>query len=802
MTTRDVMQIGEPIVAKARRLLDSSVSTDSAAKAAALLGECYNMTRVFGLKPQEIETRSLLAHAIARMIVPNRDECRRYGSKLFSELAKEFLRMGDRKGAAIEYTNAALCLLELHDPTRQEILEATALCSKTLRMREKGSIDYAYSQLNLSLAERMALPISNEPDKRGAYAQMLKGLDRSRRVFLKHDATPAIYQSTYFANVVDTLKEWLRYEIRLATRDADASAFSRETSLSNPADLSAEQYCSALRANPRTVGYESVPDWVPTSAQVTEAAVERIEQLRPRLLEAETLVKNSNELNVTIKLKIFELKLILAPLDGDPSPPWDALNAIWNKGDWQLYFTYAARLIGGESVGKATDVERYKGLLRRASICLVLFRKTWTPLDVSRLLINNEMTFRMTACELGRFGEWEEAFKLLEYSRGLNSSRSWSEDPDQYLQDSDNASWAHVTHSPRASYVVLRRGDRYVGAEFMGLSGAYLSPLFSKLGGTDLVSPGSTGRRETLKATLEIESALLPVTTWLDEHSGDDLVLMPGGFYQSFPIWACGKLGDDLISHRRRITSVPSRTVALRNTKSSSGARASDDVRVVLGSDVSGFDPLPWCRNEGKLIEDALAGPLAVTIQDATVGSVISAFQMGDLFHFTGHSTASFDPKDSALVTYSGGVTVKEILNLNSHLSLAFFSSCESGLARNFQAQDEFLSLQTAAYYAGSKMAIGTTWAIKDTAAFFFASRFYGRLSELTRPSGNAVFETIVVDSYMHAIRDLKSATLSELRTLAIDYGIDAPVPDSPELAFTFLDWAAFGLVGVDSSGG
>ncbi|MDV8001048.1 CHAT domain-containing protein [Rhodococcus sp. IEGM 1408] len=796
LTEVDVLRLGKSRMDQARRLISATVSVEAAMQAARLLGECYRMTSALGMDEQVNETKSLLAHAIGRMIAPNRDECRRHASRLFEELAKDARNRRDRKTEAIEYTNAALCLMELHNFDQAEIAKADKLCRKTISMREKNSVDWAYSQMNLALAQRMALPLKREPDRRANYGHILKGLDRGFAVFRKNPGEPVNFRSAYHINVIDTLESWLDYEAINAMRRMDAEAFARQSGPTNPSGLEAGEYCNVLRVNPPLLGFDQTPSWVPTEVDALREGAAAVERLEDRLARAEKFVEASPRSNSKLKLKIFALRGKLSLLHGDPLPPWDALDSLWHRGDYELYFIYAARFIGGNSEAKADEQDRYRELLKRVSECIVTFRSSWTPGQLSGLLERNPMTFRLTACEMAHLGEWEIAFHILENSRGLNSSRSWSEDPMAHSGQVDDVSWVHVTHSPTASYVVIRNGDSYGGMEFRDLSGKTILPYFHKLGGMDLTDPGRGKRPQIVRLVDEVASLFRPLGDFISEQSRSRVVLMPGGFYQAFPIWACGKLGDDLTEQRKQVTSAPSRTIAMRNSEVNRAGNPRRTVFVASASDVPGLDPLAWSKHEAQLIQDALGSKLHVAGGDATQSVVSDHLRTSGIFHFTGHSSAGMDPKDSALVTYNGPVSVANILDLNCSCGLAFFGSCESGLAKNFVQQDEMLSIQTATYYAGAETAIGTTWPVWDPPAFYFASRFYGHLSTASDPTSSEVF----IAAYAAAMGDTRRATNRDLRQLGHEFGLDQVPPDNSVPAFSFVDWAAFGLVGVDSS--
>jgi len=156
--SRDAMiRRGEVSMGRAQKLIDATVTVETALEAAHLLGESNVLAEALGLDILSLKSKSLLAHAIFRMIAPNRDECRLHASQLFEGLALEARKKRDRATEAIEATNAAICLLEMHNLTSEEVLKAERICRKTVGMREKNTTDFAYSLLNLAMAERMAL---------------------------------------------------------------------------------------------------------------------------------------------------------------------------------------------------------------------------------------------------------------------------------------------------------------------------------------------------------------------------------------------------------------------------------------------------------------------------------------------------------------------------------------------------------------------------------------------------------------------------------------------------------------------
>ncbi|WP_143547121.1 CHAT domain-containing protein [Rhodococcus sp. 05-2255-1e] len=796
----DLLQAAKRKTEHARSLIEGSVSVGTAFQVARLLGECYGVAMQYGNKRNELEVRSVLAHAIARMLAPSRDECRRDASRRFFEIAEESSRIRDRTAAAIDLTNGALCLIELHNPTADEVAESVKACQKSLGMRERNSVDFAYAQLNVALVKRKALPYTNEPDWPGAYKQILKDLDRAYRVFKKFPFESAEYKSKYFHNVLETLEYWFRYELAVSRNALDAAASSAVEYRASQAGLKPIDYIVALRANPAVLGFPVTPDWVPTNLAITLKALPRIGQIRERIAKAEKYTEDSSRRNTSLMLKLFRLKSMLSEVDGRPVFPWSAMDRLWEKLDWEHYFIYASDILQWDLADDPSASFEYPQMLTRISQCVVKFRKEWSQADVAGFLSRNPITFRFAACELARLRHWEAAFGLLEYSRGINSSRSWNEDPSLYEKIEDSISWVHVTHSPHASYVIVRTEGSYKGAEFKELSGTKLVPNFTNFMSGGMLRAGDIGRARSAVIAESIEKLCTPLADWIAEETGGSLVLMSGGYYQGFPLWACGGLGKKLISGEKQVTLAPSRTVAMRNSLSGVPPGVEPGMFLAEASAVPGCAELNWSRYEKGVVEKSIGAKIPTIAEDATIGNVLEGIGKYRLFHFTGHSIAREDPLDSALITYSGEVKVRSILDIQCSADLAFFGSCESGLAMNFSMQDEMLSIQTASYYSGARMALGSVWPIADLSGFVFSKLFYENLGTVVNRNDGVISDFDIVSSYSQSIAWMSRATVSDVIALTDGLGSHTAVVDPSVRAFRFYDWAAFGLVGFDGA--
>jgi hypothetical protein len=797
-TDGEIKNLAKPKLDEAYALTVRSLGPESAVRAANLYGECYAIAKSADFWRLEKDARSRFAQVVSWVTVPNRDESRSRASELFYELGADCLRRADNKSAAIALTNGALSILEMNNATKEQILNAKRVCADTIRMRSKGSVDFAYSQMNLALAERQCVSFTSEPDRALLYSNILRSLDRAMKVFKANSESSVPYKKMYYQNVMETLIDWIAYETDKSTAGLYEECVPPDIDPVERWGLTRFECTSMLKSNPAVLGFDAAPEWVPDLAVIEKEALGRIPTYEQRLKKADLFVANSSKVNSSLKVRIFQLRSMLVPLHDVPEPPFDALDHIWGKGEVESYFINASSIISWENAGETVPQERYLILLNRVLDCILAFRRSWSYSDIQRLLARNPLTFRLAACELARFGRWRESYLMLESSRGLASSRTLDSDPMRYDQVREDISWVHITHNPKATYVVIRIGESYSGMEFPSLSGKELTARFVNIEREGLLSSRKFERKNAARSASEVESMLRPAADWIDRNTGDRVVLLPGGYYQAFPVWACGALGDALLSGRKIITSAPSRTIAIHNDRRASTRSSVPGLAVQDASSVPGYADLSWSSVESTAIQTIFENCYPVTSDDATKDSLLGALELSEIVHFTGHSEAAIDPIDSAIVTYSNPVTVHEILGHELKSSIALIGSCESGLARNFSRQDEMLSIQTAMYYAGVQSVIGTAWPIMDPAGFTFTVIFYRTLRSLgIDPGSSRMSASSASRAYSAALAWMRDATIADVQGLAASHGIAMNAGEVAGRAFDFFDWAAFGMVGV-----
>jgi CHAT domain-containing protein len=792
--------IAMPRMQRANALNVRGVSAADALVAARLYGESAAIGNIVGAEDLTRDARSRFAQLIAWTAVPNRDEARQRAAALFRELGDELAARKDRDGAAIMWMNSGLSILEMRNPSGDELDAARKLLDQTLRMRRRNSVDFAYSQLNLAVADLRTMHRRLRRSERpAAFKEILRAFDRAAGVFKKQGGPS--FRWAYHRCVVDALMTWLEFEIECSEDALYAASVPADFSLPNSVDLSGAELVRVIARNPRVLGLSEVPDWVPTRADILTDALSRVEGFDRRFADAELYVERSDKPNHALRTKLFELGALLTPLRGLPAPPFDAFDAEWQQGLYEDYLLRALDFLSWENSHEYPP-DRYSELLLRLLECVRLIRGSWSVADIERLLKRQPTAFRFGACELGRLGLWRDGFRLLEATRGLVSSRTLSEDTvdaDEHDARAAGVSWVHVTHSPRGTYVFVCRDGDYFGREFVAVNGASLAAEFTNLVRGGLLVDQTRNRPEAMASAKRLCALLEPVADWIAQTCGDTVVLHPGGYYQSFPVSSVGLLRASWLAGERRVSTTPSRAIALRSSDSTVERLRAVSVR--SASSVAGFADLPWSVHEPAVIDALLSPYMVVNSADATRQSLTEALELTDLVHFSGHSSAAVDPEDSALVTYGDPMTVRDILATPVSSAAVVLGSCQSALAMNMNAQDEMLSLQSAMYYAGAELVVGTSWPIRDIAGFMFSIKFYEALAASRAPASEPLARS-VIDACANATAWMRGAAVDDVNSILQRYGAPS-MTGSPDTAaaFDFYDWGAFGVVGALKAG-
>ncbi|TWS23483.1 CHAT domain-containing protein [Tsukamurella sputi] len=780
--------LGKERFDEAVRLTRRECPFSDAEKAAELYGWAAGISKANNLGYEE-DCEARLAMLLEWVVVPNRDEARLRASQLMYEIGERFLVRGEKNLGAMQLTNGALAIAEMNNATPAQQESAAATLRRALKMRAPGSADFAYGLTNLAVIETQQVGRLPKTERSAAYRNVLRKLNRANKLFVanKERVPRSIYQDA----VLEALTRWLSHELDLA-RDKAYSSSIPESENVDLRGLSKAEYVSAIVSNFAALGLDSLPEWVPKPEPITQAAIAKIPMFEDCIRRAKSYLDATTSTHAPIHLKLYNLRRMARQ---EVDFPYSAMDNLFSSGQSELFLMWAVKCMKWQDSVAPPEDGRYRNLMKRSGQCIRTLRATWSDRDIERLLARNPLEFRFIACELARLGEWQDSFELLEATRGLVSSKTLNDDTDRLSNVVDSLTWVHVTNSPMGTYAVCLRDGNFSGREFPSLNGSKLSALFANITGSGLLLEQNAKGPTAANTAQEIARAIAPVGDWIFEASGAEIVLMPGGYYQAFPVWSIGMLGEAVSNDEKRVSNSPSRNIAYKN----SVARAQRHQRRPLiaieeASSAPGFDPLPWSQHEPRVLS-SICDSIEVETSPATFDSLSNSLARSLATHFTGHSYADPNPYFSAIVTYGERVTVGDLLGLEICNDLVVLGSCQSGLALNFMQQDEYLSIQSAIFYAGARYCIGTSWPVKDYVAFAFSVQFYSAMKGL-RHAGDVGFAT-TRESVAHVVRWMRNSTLEDVNRLFSEHRVPLLEGDPAAPAFRYYDWAAFGVIGT-----
>ncbi len=780
------------MMAKADLLINyKSVNIETAKVAISLYSRCKGIAQQYAITLEIINAQCRIAQALRLIIVPNRDQARVRASYILESQAAEYMNIEEREKAGVEKTNSGLCILEMHNADSAQLIRAEKLLASGQQLK-KDPVDWAYSEFNLGVCRRN---LAVEQRSTSEQFQMAwNNFKRADRVFAKNGGLPD--NLSLPQNLAQTVRLWttqLIHERLVADIKKRLPEIPRK--FHEQLDSDAVGTASAIRSNPESYGLLEPPDW-----SIEPCGDDLLTDERSISLHTLNTTIDSDPGSYTALSLKWERHRLRKMFKSEPCLDQDAVDSLehaWRMEDYERFFIHGRTLIGADSY---TAVESYVELLLRLAWCLEYFRISWQNSDIERLLLRNESTFRFLACELGVLGRWEDCFKTLEMSRGLISSRTLQiVDATVVHNPGISANWFHVTHSPRATLIAgCREIDDtidYFGHVFPDLPGRKLAQLFSSTSTKELgllTAQLANSRKATLRAADRIERLLEPVANYiLDVAMRGTCMVLPGGYYQCFPMASIRARNGRALLELLDVATAPSRTIAL------SSRRGWDfgSVTTVIAHEVPGLQRLKYAAIEPGVIRACERWEVVET--PSTPTDAFECIASTDFLHFSGHSSARYDPLDSALLLNGGSIDVSHILDSPNTLRHCILSSCQSGLSHNLTRVDEFLSIQSAFFYRGCTSVIATLWPVGDFLSLCFAARFYSYLADI--PTLNARSWRMAFRASVHWLRTSRTA---EVKRLLAQLGISNEFPPSlmaaPHDALPFAElysWGAFSLM-------
>lgn len=791
--------IGRGLMRRADKLCmnHERISVSDAVSIAEIYGRTERIAEYLGDEDQVLISRGRLGQLLSKLVITNRDQAKRAASEILEQIGNQYFSRRKYIEAAIELTNAAMVVNEMHNPTLKELENSRSILRRTLQMRKKNTIDFAYSEFNLAISERLLAKRQTGGVPRELFSPIFTKLEKAHKVFVKFGDYD--HYSVYLRARLELLTDWLlaEHDRILESRLAAIPEF---IDLANSIGLNEHRpLARLLTTNPESLGLDRTPDWLPSEESNLSEALSSVPELSCVLDDIAQYKKGLGANDCDLDLKLFELESVVYPVRRSFTDPFTAINRLWADQDYELFLIKATSLLQWENSDQFERKE-YLLLLNRLPQCIAKIIETWNDFDIEGLMKRNPTAFRFAACELMEFGEWDNAFRLLELTRGVVASGLYH----QIVQIGEanvpiGTDFVHVTHSPTATYVVMKQADSFVGSAFLNLNGKVLAAGFSGLSPAGLlIAQLNRNRSRAMSAARELHEQLSDVGDWIDARCSESVVIMAGGLFQSFPVWSTGNLGKSVLSGQKRVF----HSTSLKVASYLNGHRFAGDLKEQLSlqcaAEVPGQLSLPKAGLEPELIGRAAPRGWDVEIADATAESLTIALSEPGITHFTGHSMASPNPKQSRLITYGSSLSVDDILNRDHKSRLVVLGSCQSALTYGLAMQDEVLSIQTALWYRGSESVIGTYWPISDDAGIAFSTHFFSLLFELVESDSVSVEANLVQQCWRKTINWMRQATEDEVQSLFLENAASvSPQYVGSGLAFHFYDWAAFQMFGV-----
>jgi CHAT domain-containing protein len=248
----------------------------------------------------------------------------------------------------------------------------------------------------------------------------------------------------------------------------------------------------------------------------------------------------------------------------------------------------------------------------------------------------------------------------------------------------------------------------------------------------------------------EATSVLRVLSRWLLPPDSElvgvtRLVIVPHGALSYLPFSALVAPDGRYLVERYTLVHLPSASFATRDQ-----LRASPETNTPV--QVNAFAPhpaeLPATALEVNAIREAHRSTRVLLGSRARESALRNALRNGVVAHVASHgvlnrvnplfSRIELNPGRSRSSEDDGRLEVHEVLGLEIRSPLVFLSGCETGLgpggSRRYTPGEDYATLAAAFLAAGARQVVATLWAIPDSGAAVFATRFYTKLAG-TRPT-------------------------------------------------------------------
>ncbi|MCT1922685.1 CHAT domain-containing protein [Brevibacterium luteolum] len=713
------------------------------------LGALAGTFSALNIPELEIRIRTLFAEILSRTHVPNKDVALRLGAERYESAAFYYKKIGMPRESSICIANAGAKLMELTDESPNDRRKALRLLEQSYRIKKKcgDKEDVAYSLINVATARRKLADIDGvNPD--AYFTRAWTEAKNAITLFQRNGCADLTVNTTVLKAKTDILVSWIKYRAEKADKEYD------------PMTLKFKE--AEREALLRVI-----------TSRITEADENQAAELR------------------WLRFRITDYLAHGHRLTNDA---YAYLELLWSNELYSDLITYGVPFVNPPLVSD----DRYATFLVWLVESLEQFRASRNREDIDRLLREDASTFRFAGCELARLGNYQAAFKTLELSRGLVLPETLDAFQTE-IKIPSKVTFAHISHSPNGIACVFARqanGEVAYTGKFFETNMKDFSERFHNYepqGDIGLIPAQIRGDRQAAaRKALEIADSLVPLAEYLKEECPADncLVLIPGGYFQAFPLTSMTTSTGSSI-----IDSLNASIAPFVASQLASGFDIDTrTVSLVVAADSPGLQTLPYSVHDSIAISNS---GLDVSTPNATRDSLLSSGSAYKYVHFSGHSTSHIDPRFSSIALDAGEITAQDIFDGLIRTQGVFLSSCQSGMSLHTSAQlsEEVISLQSAFFYSGASVSIGTSWPVLDITAHVFTGLFYNALNKMTDSP----------DAWLSALREaqisLRTITVNKVRHLLTSTGHNVQnisllqLEDADTPFSDFYQWAPFTLM-------
>lgn len=766
---------------RAQALASNPMGGDSA-RVAKYLGRAFSFCQATGLEDNQAQCLMLLGEALSneRGLASSVEEPAEV--ELFSIAAEYFRALKNASLTAMFRTNIATAIVRTCGLDIGRLQHARALAEKSYREKVGSTSDRPYSVFAIGMIDAKIAGIDLDSEQlKTAIKKMRSSLRRLKGEIPDESWVRALCEVGEFeARLLEMRAAEVEQQI---VRSAGFSWVFSE-------DLGEDKVPGLLRTNPRVLGVDETPCWLPGPMEIRGAvAKERVSRTSPLLDDLSTSLTRplSSISRARVERVIGRLGWLLDPnlssfkkyaasianfmdIDDQREVAMDGLHA-WLEGAELLEMAVPAEVT--EWVCEAV---------------LQLFGKASFD-EKLKLLTDLSVSMRQLAAFASRANLWQYSREILIQIWESSSGGSWGPPPHK------DCARVSLYHDPFDTFIMIEDTAESLTSPVgrrLEISGRDLANGWLNIqdGATAAQFFGSTASgRGAYSRELERVQPLLEALFEMT-RPGVGLFLRLFGLFHHIPIASL------LEAQRPGRHSFILESCGL-SSECSSPALASGGV--VLSATPPELDKLRHAATESFAISTH-AGWSGVA--NATRLDLESALHAQDVVHLISHGEAGSVGLHNRLHLVDGQVSSQEILGWEGNLisSFVYLDACQSALDLGFMLWEAQTTIPGMLCRKGVPFTLGTTRKINDLAAAVFAVKFYqiwnGRLNA-----------TDIYGALSGVQLWIRKASLEDL--MAFNRGLEIPFDLPPGLVDAPMDmipfqhpacWAPYSLVASEDA--